>query len=96
MSHGTITITSPTTGTTWYKGNSQTITWTKLLTGVTWNYFNIYLYSSSGLEATITTNLSHNNSASQTYTYTPPTSLDTGTDYFVKITGDYDDSGGGV
>jgi len=94
MSHGTITITSPTTGTTWYKGNSQTITFSKSLIGVTWNYFNIYLYSSSGLEDTIVTSLAHNNSSNQTYTYTPPTSLDTGTDYFVTITGNYDDSGG--
>lgn len=92
MAHGTISVTVPASGATWYKGTSQTITWSVAGSQITWNYFNLYLYTDSGgIEDTIASNLS---GLYRSYTYTPATELDTASDYYVLITGNYDHSGG--
>lgn len=91
MAHGSISVTSPSSSTVWYKSQSQTISWTATDVGVDWNYFSIYLYDSTGLQATIATNIA---GSIRSYSYTPPTSLDSATDYYIVISGNYDHSGG--
>ena len=90
MSHGSISVTSPNSSTVWFKDQSQTITWTATSVATTWNYFNIYLYDNTGLQATIATNLA---GSIRSYSYTPPTSLDSAINYYILISGNYEDTG---
>ena len=90
MAHGTISVSAPASGATWDKGTSYSIQWSVAGNQLTWNYFNLYLYSDTdGLVDTITTSLA---GAYRSYSYTPDTSLDTASDYYILITGNYDHS----
>ena len=90
MSHGSVTVTAPTTGATWYKDQSQSITWSVSGGLITWNNFGIYLLKNGATEATIAYPVS---GASRSYSYTPSNSLDTASDYQIQIVGNYDESG---
>ncbi len=90
MAHGTITITAPTTGATWLKDQSQSITWSVAGNLVTWNNFGIYLLKNGATEATVATGVS---GGSRAYSYTPPTSLDTASNYAIQVVGNFNDEG---
>jgi|10_taG_2_1085330.scaffolds.fasta_scaffold00909_12 hypothetical protein len=90
MSHGGITVTSPSTGATWYKDVSYTISWSVSGGLITWNNFGIYLLKNGATEATIAYPVS---GASRSYSYTPSNSLDTASDYQIQIVGNYDEVG---
>jgi len=90
MAHGTVTITAPTTGATWIKDQSQRITWSVARSLVSWNNFGIYLLKNGATEATVATGLG---GGLRAYNYTPPTSLDTASDYAIQIVGNYNHGG---
>ena len=85
MAHGSITVSAPATGATWYKGTAYSIVWSATLTA-SWTGFSIYLYDGSGFVETVSTSVS---GGSRSYLYTPATSLDTASDYYISITGTY-------
>lgn len=92
MAHGTISVNVPASGAIWYKGSSNSITWTVAGSQIAWNYFSLYLYTDSGgIEDTIASNI---DGTYRSYTYTPDIELDTASDYYILITGNYDHSGG--
>lgn len=86
MAHGSVTVTAPATGATWYKDSSNTITWTVGGSSASWTVFSIYLYDGTGLQDTISTSVS---GGSRSYSYTPASSLDTASDYYIVIIGSY-------
>jgi len=88
MSHGSVTVTAPTTGATWYKDQSQSITWTVGGAGASWNNFSVYLLKDGSTEATVATGLS---GGARACNYTPPNSLDTDSDYQIQVVGNYNE-----
>lgn len=88
MSHGSVTVTAPSTGATWYKDQSQSIAWTVGGAGSSWNNFSIYLLKNGATEATVATGLG---GGTRGYTYTPPNSLDSDNDYQIQVVGNYNE-----
>jgi len=86
MAHGSITVSAPATGATWYKGTAYSIVWSATGAPASWTGFSIYLYDGTGLQDTVSTSVS---GGSRSYLYTPATSLDTASDYHISITGTY-------
>ena len=86
MAHGSITVSAPATGATWYKDASNTISWSTGGASASWTGFSIYLYDGSGLVETVSTSVA---GGSRSYSYTPPNYLDTASDYHISITGTY-------
>ncbi|MBN2833997.1 MAG: SUMF1/EgtB/PvdO family nonheme iron enzyme, partial [Candidatus Delongbacteria bacterium] len=73
-----ITVTNPTSSTTWQMGSSTSIQWNDNIS----ENVKIELFKGSSLVQTISSSASSNGS----YSWTVPTSLTSGTDYKVKIT----------
>ena len=86
MAHGSVTVTAPATGATWYKDTSNTISWTVGGSTATWSVFAIYLYDGTGIQETISTTVA---GGLRSYSYTPPSYLDTASDYYILIIGTY-------
>ena len=88
-----LNVTAPTSGTTWFKGQSQTITWSASSVGVTWeNAWAVYLMDGGGTVATIATGL-HNSIRSRTYT--PPVTIESDNDFYILVSGQYVEDEGG-
>ena len=90
MAHGSITVTAPATGATWYKDVANTISWTATSGTPSWTEFSIYLYDGTGLQATVAIGLS---GGTRSYSYTPANSLDTASDYYITVIGNYTEGG---
>ena len=88
MSHGALTVTAPSTGATWYKDQSQTISWSTSGSLITWNNFGIYLLLDSGVVATVATGIA---GAVRSYSYTPSSSLESDNGYQIQVVGNYDE-----
>ena len=91
MSHGALTVTAPSTGATWYKGQSQTISWSTSGNLITWNNFGIYLLKDGATEATVATGVA---GAVRSYSYTPSNSLESDSNYAIQVVGNYDEDSG--
>jgi hypothetical protein len=85
-----LSVTAPTTGTTWYKGTQYTISWAT--TGnVTWNNgWAVYLMDGGGTVDTIATGLA---SVIRSRSYTPSIELESDNDYYIFVSGQYTEGG---
>ncbi|GJQ63770.1 MAG: hypothetical protein SCALA702_28230 [Melioribacteraceae bacterium] len=79
-----VTVITPNGGENWQKGTTHTITWDDNFS----NGVKIELYKGSSTYSTIVASTSSDGS----YNWTIPTSVQTGTDYRIKITSSYDDN----
>jgi len=74
----TITITSPSEGDTWYRGEASTITWTSDVSG----YVGIELYKNDSFYSTLKSSTYNDGN----YYWTVPSNLPIGSSYQIKIT----------
>jgi uncharacterized membrane protein len=77
----TITITSPSEGDTWYRGEASTITWTSDVSG----YVGIELYKNDSFYSTLKSSTYNDGN----YYWTVPSNLPIGSSYQIKITSTY-------
>ena len=76
---GTITVSSPYSGATWYEGETKTVTWTSEGSG---SYVDIKLYKSGSYISTIASSTQNDGS----YSWTIPSSLTTSSYYTIRVT----------
>jgi len=85
-----LTITAPTSGTTWYKNQSQTITWSTAGNVMWQDGWGVFLYDGTGLVATIATGLE---GSIRSRTYTPSETIDSDNDFYIVVSGSYESGG---
>lgn len=77
-----ITVNSPTSSSTWFKGETKSITWSSENVG---SYFKIQLYKGSSLATTITSS-TYKSGTTKYYSWSISSTLSTGSNYRIKIT----------
>ena len=84
-----VTVTSPTSSSTWQANTSHNIAWTSSYVNEneTPLSFSIYLYNGSSLDSTIATGLS---TSTTSYTWTVPSGQTADTDYRILVRFYYD------
>ena len=85
-----LTVTSPSSGDTWYKDTQYTISWSTTGNVMWQDGWAVYLYDGTGLVDTVATGLA---SSIRSRNYTTDDNLDSDNDFYVIVSGSYESGG---